>query len=37
MEVVQKLGKENIKKIYEHAEVYHCENIEKVADEFIID
>lgn len=33
--VVQKLGKENIKKIYELAEVYHCENIEKVSDEFI--
>lgn len=35
--VVQKLGKENIKKIYELAEVYHCENIEKVANEFIKD
>lgn len=33
--VVEKLGKDNIKKIYELAEVYHCENIEKVADEFI--
>ena len=33
--VVKKLGKENIKKIYELAEVYHCENIEKVSDEFI--
>lgn len=33
--VVEKLGKENIKKIYELAEVYHCENIEKVSDEFI--
>lgn len=34
-EVVKKLGEENIKKIYELAEVYHCENIEKVSDEFI--
>lgn len=33
--VVEKLGKENIRKIYELAEVYHCENIEKVSDEFI--
>ena len=33
--VVQKLGKENIKKMYKLAEVYHCENIEKVSDEFI--
>ncbi len=34
-DVIQKLGKENIKKIYELAEVYHCENIEKVANDFI--
>lgn len=33
--VVEKLGQENIKKIYELAEVYHSENIEKVSDEFI--
>lgn len=33
--VVEKLGEENIKKIYDLAEVYHSENIEKVADEFI--
>ena len=33
--IVEKLGKEDIKKIYDLAEVYHCENIEKVADEFI--
>lgn len=33
--VVQKLGKEKIKKIYELVEVYHSENIEKVSDEFI--
>ena len=35
--VIEKLGKENIKKMYELAEVYHCENIEKVAKEFIED
>lgn len=35
--VIGKLGKENIKKMYELAEVYHCENIEKVATEFIED
>ncbi len=33
--IVEKLGKENIKKIYELAEVYHSENIDKVADEYI--
>ena len=33
--VVQKLGKDRIQKIYNLAEVYHSENIEKVSDEFI--
>lgn len=33
--VIEKLGKENINKIYELAEIYHSENIEKVSDEFI--
>lgn len=33
--VVERLKKENIKKIYELAEVYHSENIEKISDEFI--
>lgn len=33
--IVAKLGKSNIEKIYELAEVYHSENIEKVADELI--
>ncbi len=33
--IVEKLGKETIRKIYELAEVYHSENIEKVSDEFI--
>ena len=33
--IVEKLEYKNIKKIYELAEVYHSENIEKVADEFI--
>ena len=33
--VVEKLGKQNIQKIYELAEVYHSENLEKVTDEFI--
>ena len=33
--IVQKLGKEKIKKIYNLAEVYHSEDIEKVSDEFI--
>lgn len=33
--VIEKLGENNIAKIYELAEIYHCENIEKVSDEFI--
>ena len=33
--IVNKLGKEKIKKIYELAEVYHSENIEKISDELI--
>lgn len=31
--IVEKLGKEKIQKIYDLAEVYHSENIEKVSDE----
>ena len=33
--IVEKLGKEKIKKIYNLAEVYHSENIEKISDELI--
>ena len=33
--VVEKLGKERIKKIYDLADVYHSYNIEQVAEEFI--
>ncbi len=33
--VVQYLGKDTIKRIYEYADVFHCEPIEKVADDFI--
>ena len=33
--VIDRLGKENINKIYDLAEVYHSENIEKVSDELI--
>ena len=33
--IVEKLGKERIKKIYNLAEVYHSENIEKISDELI--
>lgn len=35
--IVEKLGRDNISKIYDLASVYHCENIEKVADEFILE
>lgn len=33
--VVKKIGKETLQKIYNLAEVYHSENIEKVSDEII--
>lgn len=33
--IVQKLGKDKINKIYDLAEVYHSENIDKVTDELI--
>lgn len=36
-EVVNKLGKARISKIYTLADVYHCDNIDKVSDDFIED
>lgn len=33
--IIEKLGKESIKKVYNLAEIYHSENIEKVSDELI--
>lgn len=33
-EVVEFLGKEALERIYEYADVFHCEPIEKVAEEF---
>lgn len=33
--VVNTIGKENLKKIYSLADVYHCENIDKISDEII--
>lgn len=33
--VVNKLGKENLQHIYELADVYHSDNIDKVSDDFI--
>lgn len=35
--IVNTLGKDGIKRIYQDAEVMHCENIEVVANEFISD
>ena len=34
-DVVNKLGKVRIDKIYDLADIYHCDNIDKVSDEFI--
>lgn len=33
--VVNKLGKERLEKIYDLADVYHCDNIERVCDDFV--
>ena len=33
-EIVDCLGKDRIQRLYEYADVFHCEPIEKVADEF---
>ena len=35
--VVNKLGNERLEKIYDLADVYHCDNIERVCDDFIDD
>jgi hypothetical protein len=34
-DIVNALGKKNITKIYDLADVYHCDNIERVSDDFI--
>ncbi len=34
-EIVDSLGKKVIQRIYEYSDVFHCEPIEKVANEFI--
>lgn len=34
-DVVNKLGKERLEKIYDLADVYHCDNLERVSDDFI--
>ena len=34
-DVVAHLGKDKVKRIYNYADVFHCEPIEKVADDFI--
>lgn len=36
-EIVHKLGKNRITKIYDLADVYHCDNIDRVSDDFIED
>lgn len=33
--VVEQLGRDCLKKIYDLADVYHCDNIERVSDDFI--
>jgi hypothetical protein len=33
--VVNAIGKDKLKHIYELADVYHCENIDKISDELI--
>lgn len=33
--IVKYLGRDTVKRIYRYADIFHCEPIEKVADEFI--
>lgn len=33
--IIDKISKDKIKKIYELASIYHCENIDKISDELI--
>lgn len=33
--VVNALGKKELQHIYDYADVYHCENIDKVTDEMV--
>lgn len=33
--IVNQLGKTRIEKIYELADIYHCDNIDRVSDDFI--
>ena len=34
-DVVNQLGEERLEKIYDLADVYHCDNIDRVSDDFI--
>ena len=34
-DVVNKLGKERLEKIYDLADVYHCDNMDRVSEDFI--
>ena len=34
-DVVNKLGKKRLEKIYDLADVYHCDNVERVSDDYI--
>lgn len=34
-DIVNKLGKERLEKIYDLADVYHCDNIDRVSEDFI--
>ena len=35
LDVLKYLGKEDVERVYAYADVFHCEPIEKVADDFI--
>jgi hypothetical protein len=34
-DIINNIGYKNIKKLYEYADVYHCENIDELTDNFI--
>lgn len=37
VDIVNQLGRERVNKIYDLADVYHCDNIDRVSDDFIED
>lgn len=35
-DVIDRLGESDVRQIYDYADIFHCEPIEKVADDFVV-